>query len=222
MRELVRGLPRAKAPWMWEIRCGKRWSGRCCWRIRRRQAAGAAGGSLAAVLRHRGDFSAGCSLCFILYKALGPTWKPAVFTQSVADGVPGNGLLGQERGESGGGAGGERRVHASGKRSPRPRRRRVAAAPAAIRAGGRSSTPASNALLQKAQQLVVQSQQQMMSVAQLDVQAIRRRLESSGYGIQGGRRNRGVSGVRGRGGGVIRRRFLWSWTAPILRRPKPR
>ena len=118
------------------------------------------------------------SLCFILYKALGPTWKPAVFTQNIEQKLPDT--VPADQAAAAGvpainrrairGVGNTARGFSAGRcSSGRTQRRRVRPR-----------------FCRSAQNGVVQAQQQALSVAKVDIQAIRRRLENSGYGIHSG------------------------------------
>lgn len=178
MRELVRGLPRARAPM--DVGDSLRQKVERSMLLEDPVVAAQSGQRVDRWPQFFGIaaiFLLVASLCFILYKALGPTWKPAVFTQSVADRLPDdnalNGVAVDQLAAPGSVAA------ANGRQAP------VAESvqgPVITTA----ALPAPEAVLQKAQQLMVKSQQQVLSVAQLDVEAIRRRLESSGYGIHGG------------------------------------
>jgi hypothetical protein len=128
------------------------------------------------------------SLFFILYKALGPTLRPAVFTQTAID-----------------------RQTVEDKSSPLSIDEQTAKLPdqkaqptidtmtalgtnmpqtPQTRAPGEAMVPVSpqtaSPFMQKAQNLAMQSQQQIVAAAQLDMPAIRRQLQNSGYGITGG------------------------------------
>lgn len=172
MRELVRGLPHARAPM--DVGDSLRQ------KVERSMLLGDSASS--SPQRHRVDrwpqffgiaaiFLLFASLCFIVYKALGPTLKPAVFTQNVADNLPetqqaDRQTMLQPAPES------AKDVAGAGAALPQT----AAPQPAA-------NIAASESILKNAQNLVVQSQQQLAAVAQVNFQAIRRRLENSGYGI---------------------------------------
>src|SRR5580704_3015788 len=89
MRELVRGLPRAKAPM--DVGDSLRQKVE---RSMLLEDSPAAVPSRQSVDRWPQFFGIAAifllvsSLCFILYKALGPTWKPAVFTQNIDQKLP--------------------------------------------------------------------------------------------------------------------------------------
>jgi hypothetical protein len=117
------------------------------------------------------------SLCFILYKALGPTWKPAVFTQNIEQKLPDTVPVDQAAAPESPRSTGEQSVALA---TP------PAASPPVVAAPGGAAPPRSAAILQNVQNGVVQAQQQALSVAKVDIQAIRRRLENSGYGIHSG------------------------------------
>jgi hypothetical protein len=175
MRELVRGLPRAKAPM--DVGDSLRQKVE---RSMLLEDSPAAVPSRQSVDRWPQFFGIAAifllvsSLCFILYKALGPTWKPAVFTQNIEQKLPDTVSIDQAA------------VPAS-PQSNRDQSVALATPPTASQAavstpGGAAPSPAAS-ILQSVQNSVVQSKQQMLSVAQVDLQAIRRRLENSGYGI---------------------------------------
>jgi hypothetical protein len=184
MRELVQGLPRAEAPMDLEDSLRQK--------VERSMLLDSS--VAAAPQRQRADwwpqfftiaaiFLLFASLCFILIKTLGPTLKPAVFTQNVTENIP---------------------PAASTDRQTVPDSMMVAAAqpqtqqplaPASNSATASQATPptssppgstqSANAIAPSVQQLVAQSQQQVFSVTSLDLQSIRRRLENSGYGVTG-------------------------------------
>ena len=207
MRELVRGLPRAKAPM--DVGDSLRQKVERSMLLEDSAVAKVSGQRIDRWPQFFGIaaiFLLVASLCFILYKALGPTWKPAVFVQSVADHPPDIAALDKGQSEQ---ATVPEAVAATDER-PAAGINGIAQAAspamvprATIAPGGVSPPPAAEPILQKAQQLAVQSQQQMMSVAQLDLQAIRRRLENSGYGIQGSDKSVAASGERGNAGPVL-------------------
>jgi hypothetical protein len=180
MRELVRGLPRAKAPM--DVGDSLRQKVERSMLLEDSPAAAPSRQSVDRWPQFFGIaaiFLLVASLCFILYKALGPTWKPAVFTQNVDQKIPDLGPTDQM-------AAAPESPQSTGDQSvalAMPSTMSPAAAPAP---GAVASPPLASTILQKAQTVVAQSQQQALSVAQVDIQAIRRRLENSGYGIHNG------------------------------------
>ena len=109
------------------------------------------------------------SLCFILYKALGPTLKPATFTQNLAE----NKFLNTEPTSE---------VNAPAA-PPEAAPTELAGVPQAAAHQLETKMQQAEAMTRKPQSLPVQSQQQVVTANQLDLGAIRRRLESSGYGV---------------------------------------
>jgi hypothetical protein len=185
MRELVRGLPRAKAPM--DVGDSLRQKVE---RSMLLEDPVAAAPSRQGVDRWPQFFGIAAifllvaSLCFILYKALGPTWKPAVFTQNIDQKIPDLGPADQVVAAASPRSTGEPSVALATPSTVSPA---VVPPP-----GAAPSPPPTSMILKQAQNVVAQSQQQVLSVAQVDIQAIRRRLENSGYGIH--RDNAATSG----------------------------
>jgi anti-sigma factor RsiW len=208
MRELVRGLPRAKAPM--DVGDSLRQKVERSMLLEDSAVARVSGQRIDRWPQFFGIaaiFLLVASLCFILYKALGPTWKPAVFVQNDADHPPDIAALDKGTSEQAevpeSVAGTDERPAAAGINGIAQAASPAMVPRATIAPGGVSPGLAAEPILQKAQQLAVQSQQQMISVAQLDLQAIRRRLESSGYGIRGGAKSVVASGGSGNAGPVL-------------------
>jgi anti-sigma factor RsiW len=181
MRELVRSLPRAKAPT--DVGDSLRQKVERSMLLEDSPAAVPSRQSVDRWPQFFGIaaiFLLVASLCFILYKALGPTWKPAVFTQNVDQKIPDLGPVDQTAAapESERSTGDQSVALAMPSTTP----------PAAVPTSGAvtASPPPASTILKQAQNVVTQSQQQALSVAQVDIQAIRRRLENSGYGIHNG------------------------------------
>ncbi len=177
MREMVRSLPRARAPM--DVGDSLRQKVERSMLLEDSPAAAPSGQSVDRWPQFFGIaaiFLLVASLCFILYKALGPTWKPAVFTQNVDQKISDLGPVDQM----------------AVSESPRATTDQSVAlamppsvSPAAVPAPGTTaSPPPASTILKQAQNVV--AQQQALSVAQVDIRAIRRRLENSGYGIHGG------------------------------------
>jgi anti-sigma factor RsiW len=186
MRELVRGLPRAKAPM--DVGDSLRQ------KVERSMLlddTAVAAPSRKSVDRWPQFFGIAAifllvsALCFFVYKALGPTWKPAVFTQNTDQKVPDLGTADQTVAAAPSGRGGAdiaaeapRSDLADSNAAPAAGSAAVAMAPASVPAG----VPA---MAENSQSVLSQSldREQALRVAQVDLQAIRRRLVSSGYGI---------------------------------------
>jgi len=187
MRDLVRGLPRVKAP----VDVGDS--------LRQKAERSMLLDGPGAVVPERqrvsrwpqffaiaAIFLLFASLCFIVYKALGPTLKPAEFTQNMEE----NKILNNMEPPSA--------VNAPAMSEPAAN---VAAAPAGAAPSALAGLPQAAArpaeakmqlpdtMIQKAQNLQDQLQRQVVTASQLDLAAIRQRLESSGYGVNasGGR-----------------------------------
>jgi len=185
MRDLVRGLPRVKAP----MDLGDS--------LRQRAERSMLLDGPGAVVPQRERMSRWpqffaiaaifllfASLCFILYKALGPTLKPAAFTQNMAD----NKFLNTE----------PTSVVSAPAAPPGAAPSELAAVlPATAHPIEAKMQPAeakmqqaegkmqqAEPMMQNVQNLSVQSRRQVVMARQLDLGAIRRRLESSGYGVE--------------------------------------
>lgn len=184
MREMVRGLPRAKAP----MDVGD------SLRQKVERSMLLEDSAAAMPMRQRGErwpqffgiaaiFLLASSLCFIMYKALGPTWKPAVFTENSNVKTPD--IAPQDQTVP--------VAVENGMASARP----MVEAPQTMTAGTNAqsedqkqgsvarmmaSDVANELKLENAQ---AQSPQIAMAIQKVNFQAIRTRLEQSGYRIGG-------------------------------------
>jgi anti-sigma factor RsiW len=116
------------------------------------------------------------SLCFILYKALGPTLKPAAFTQNMEE----NKILNMEPPSA---------VSAPAANAPAApagaARYALAGAPQAAARPAEAQMQSAEGTVQKAQNLQDQLRPQVAAANQPDLGAIRRRLENSGFDFGG-------------------------------------
>jgi anti-sigma factor RsiW len=176
MRDLVRGLPRVKAP----MDLGDS--------LRQRAERSMLLDGPGAVVPQRERMSRWpqffaiaaifllfASLCFILYKALGPTLKPAEFTQNMEE----NKILNNIEPTSESSAPVMNAPAAPAGAAPSA----FAGAPQAAAHQAEAKTQLADATIQKVQNLQDQLQRQVVAASQPDLAAIRRRLESSGYGV---------------------------------------
>src|SRR5580658_3363592 len=157
MREMVRNLPRAKAPM--DVGDSLRQKVERSMLLEDSPTAAPSRQSVDRWPQFFGIaaiFLLVASLCFILYKALGPTWKPAVFTQNVDQKLPDLGSADQEAAAASPRSTGDQTVALA---TP------PAVSPAAVPAPGAVPyAPPTSTILKQAQNVVAQSQQQALSV----------------------------------------------------------
>jgi hypothetical protein len=171
MREMVRALPRVKAPA--DVGESLQLQAERAILLDDSPAAAArqsGGGRWSQFLAIAAVFLLCASLCLVLYRALGPTLKPPVFTEKTPANLTAPPAMDRDASQ----------VAEAAKAAPPAGAEDNSTG---IQGGANVSNPTATLVQSAAATMQQQAQQQMASPSGVDVETVRRRLANSGYGV---------------------------------------